>query len=95
MTVDEKMEWLDTHSYSEFLATKVGLSKMALLYFQQRSNDFFAIGIEGISCSDARACALPGMEGMGYRRWTESRWPTSKSRMFTISRTVTPVWPDC
>ncbi len=65
MTVDEKMEWLDTHSYSEFLATKVGLSKMALLYFQQRSNDFFAIGIEGISCSDARACALPGMEGMG------------------------------
>ena len=65
MTVDEKMEWLDTHSYSEFLATKVGLSKMALLYFQQRSNDFFAIGIEGISCSDARACALPGMEALG------------------------------
>lgn len=65
MTVEEKSSWLDTHSYSEFLATKVGLSKMALLYFQQRSNDFFAIGIEGISCSDARACALPGMEALG------------------------------
>lgn len=65
MTVDEKSEWMDAHSYSEFLATKVGLSKTALLYFQQRSNDFFAIGIEGISCSDARACALPGMEALG------------------------------
>lgn len=65
MTVDEKSDWMDAHSYSEFLATKVGLSKMALLYFQQRSNDFFAIGIEGISCSDARACALPGMEALG------------------------------
>lgn len=65
MTVDEKTEWLDTHSYSEFLSTRVGLSKMALLYFQQRSNDFFAIGIEGISGSDARACALPGMEALG------------------------------
>ncbi|SQC91891.1 Uncharacterised protein [Cedecea neteri] len=38
---------------------------MALMYFQQRTNDFFAIGIEGVSCSDARACALPGMEAMG------------------------------
>ena len=73
MTVDEKMEWLDTHSYSEFLATKVGLSKMAL---------------------PGRA-PYPAWKGWGYRRWTESRWPTSKSRMFTISRTVTPVWPDC
>lgn len=64
MSVDEKNEWLDTHSYREFLLKKVGLSEMAVLYFQQRTNDFFAIGIEGISCNDARACALPGMEAM-------------------------------
>jgi spermidine dehydrogenase len=64
MKVDEKLAWMDKHSYSEFLSEKVGLSKMALLYFQQRTNDFFAIGIEGISCSDARVCALPGMEAM-------------------------------
>jgi len=61
MTVDEKTEWMDTHSYRDFLAEKVGLSKMAIMYFQQRTNDFFAIGIEGVSCSDARTCALPGM----------------------------------
>lgn len=65
LTVEEKTAWLDSHSYREFLLDKVGLSKMAVLYFQQRSNDFFAIGIEGVSCSDARACALPGMEAMG------------------------------
>jgi len=65
MTVEQKTEWLDTHSYHTFLEKKVGLSKMALMYFQQRTNDFFAIGIEGVSCSDARACALPGMEAMG------------------------------
>jgi len=64
MSVEEKVAWMDKHSYREFLAEKVGLSKMALLYFQQRTNDFFAIGIEGISCSDARVCALPGMEAM-------------------------------
>lgn len=65
MSVEEKSDWLDKHSYSEFLASKVGLSKMAVLYFQQRSNDFFAIGIEGISGSDARACALPGFDALG------------------------------
>ncbi len=65
LSVPEKMDWLDNNSYRKFLVEKVGLSKMAVLYFQQRSNDFFAIGIEGISGSDARACALPGMEGMG------------------------------
>lgn len=65
MTVEQKTEWLDNHSYHEFLEKKVGLSKMALMYFQQRTNDFFAIGIEGVSCGDARACALPGMEAMG------------------------------
>lgn len=64
MTVDEKTEWMDTHSYRDFLAEKVGLSKMAIMYFQQRTNDFFAIGIEGVSCSDARTCALPGMDKM-------------------------------
>lgn len=64
MKVEEKIDWMDKHSYREFLSDKVGLSKMALLYFQQRTNDFFAIGIEGISCSDARVCALPGMEAM-------------------------------
>lgn len=65
MSQEEKIAWMDTHSYSEFLSDKVGLSKMARLYFQQRSNDFFAIGIEGISATDARACALPGMEALG------------------------------
>lgn len=64
MSTEDKVSWMDSHSYREFLVDKVGLSEMAVLYFQQRTNDFFAIGIEGISCNDARACALPGMEAM-------------------------------
>lgn len=65
MSVEEKTAWMDSHSYRDFLQDKVGLGKMAVLYFQQRTNDFSAIGIEGVSCSDARASALPGMEAMG------------------------------
>ncbi|MDG6693160.1 hypothetical protein QCE80_16775, partial [Staphylococcus aureus] len=56
--------WLDSHSYSQFLRDKVGLSNSAIRYFQQRTNDFQAIGIDGTSASDARICALPGLDGM-------------------------------
>ncbi|MGC8337892.1 NAD(P)-binding protein [Cronobacter sakazakii] len=64
MSVDEKVAWLDSHSYSQFLRDKVGLSDSAIRYFQQRTNDFQAIGIDGTSASDARICALPGLDGM-------------------------------
>lgn len=65
MSIEEKQAWMDSHSYSQFLREKVGLSDSAIRYFQQRTNDFQAIGIDGTSASDARICALPGLEGMG------------------------------
>ncbi len=64
LNTDEKVAWLDSHSYSQFLREKVGLSEMAIRYFQQRTNDFQAVGIDATSCSDARICALPGLDGM-------------------------------
>lgn len=64
MSTDEKSAWLDKHSYTQFLKDKVKLNDSAIRYFQQRTNDFQAIGIDGVSCSDARLCALPGFEGM-------------------------------
>lgn len=64
MTVTEKTNWLDTHSYTQFLKEKVGMSDSAIRFFQQRTNDFQAVGIDAVSCSDARLCALPGMDGM-------------------------------
>jgi spermidine dehydrogenase len=64
MSQEEKVTWLDKHSYSEFLREKVGLSEMAIRYFQQTTNDFQAVGIDATSCSDARICDLPGLDGM-------------------------------
>jgi spermidine dehydrogenase len=64
MSQEEKVDWLDKHSYSQFLREKVGLSEMAIRYFQQATNDFQAVGIDATSCSDARVCDLPGLNGM-------------------------------
>ncbi len=64
LTQEQKGEWLGSNSYSTFLREKVGLSGIAIKYFQQRTNEFAAIGIDGFSCTDARVCALPGFEGM-------------------------------
>lgn len=64
MTTDEKSDWLDTHSYAQFLREKVGLSEHVMLYFQRSTDDFMAVGIDATCCSDARMCALPGFEGM-------------------------------
>lgn len=64
LSVDEKVKWLDSHSYEQFLREKVGLSEMAIRYFQQTTSDFQAVGIDATSCSDARICDLPGLDGM-------------------------------
>lgn len=64
MSTDEKTAWLDKHSYSQFLKDKVKLNDSAIRYFQQRTNDFQAVGIDAVSCSDARVCALPGFDGL-------------------------------
>ena len=64
LSVEEKIDWLDTHSYTQFLREKVGLSEMAIRYFQQTTSDFQAVGIDATSCSDARICDLPGLNGM-------------------------------
>lgn len=65
MTIAEKESYLVSHSYSQFLRDKVKLSEKGVLFFQQSTHDFMAVGIDAISCSDARACALPGFEKMG------------------------------
>ncbi|AUX93171.1 NAD(P)-binding protein [Mixta gaviniae] len=64
LSVAQKVEWLDSHSYTEFLRDKVGLSELAIRYFQQTTSDFQAVGIDATSCSDARICDLPGLNGM-------------------------------
>ncbi|OYQ69255.1 spermidine dehydrogenase [Wohlfahrtiimonas chitiniclastica] len=64
MTPEEKTAYLDHTSYRDFLRDRVKLSDQAILVFQQVPHDFMAVGIDAISCSDARACTLPGFGGM-------------------------------
>ncbi|WP_293937700.1 FAD/NAD(P)-binding protein [Iodobacter sp.] len=64
MTQKEKDLWITKNSYTTFLRDKVGLSERAITYFQQRTSDFQAVGIDATACSDARLCALPGFGGM-------------------------------
>lgn len=64
MTSEEKEEYLATHSYSDFLRDKVKLSDQGVLFFQQVPHDFMAVGIDAISCADARSCTLPGFGAM-------------------------------
>ena len=64
MTQAEKDLWMTRNSYTTFLRDKVGLSERAITYFQQRTNDFQAVGIDATACADARLCALPGFGGM-------------------------------
>lgn len=64
MSREEKDLWMTRNSYTSFLRDKVGLSERAITYFQQRTNDFQAVGIDATACADARLCALPGFDGL-------------------------------
>lgn len=64
MTIEEKEQYLDDHSYTQFLRDKVKLSNQAVLFFQQMPHDFQASGIDAMSAADARACDLPGFKAM-------------------------------
>lgn len=63
-SVKECLDYLAKTSYRNFLLNNVKLSEHVILYFQSRSNDFFANGIEGISALDARTLGLPGLDGL-------------------------------
>ena len=63
-SVKECIESLSKTSYKNYLIKNVKLSEKAIHYFQSRSNDFFANGIEGISALDARTLGLPGLDGL-------------------------------
>ncbi|WP_265449236.1 NAD(P)-binding protein, partial [Aeromonas salmonicida] len=54
MSREEKDLWMTRNSYTSFLRDKVGLSERAITYFQQRTNDFQAVGIDATACADAR-----------------------------------------
>lgn len=64
-SVYEKVSYLKKTSYRNFLLQDVKLSENIVNIFQQKSHDYFALGIDAINCyDDARNISLPGLDGM-------------------------------
>ncbi len=63
-SIKETIDYLSKTSYQSYLINNVKLSASAVHYFQGRSNDFFADGIDGVSALDARMLGLPGLDGL-------------------------------
>lgn len=65
MTDDEKLAYLGTTSYRDYLLGKVGLTENAARYFQGRFNDLFASSSDTVSCLWAMETGFPGFAGTG------------------------------
>ncbi|MCK0104895.1 NAD(P)/FAD-dependent oxidoreductase [Marinobacter sp. S0848L] len=65
MSVDDKVEYLSTISYLDFLKNIAGLSDSALLYFRSTSTEFYGYGIDSIAAIDAHEVGYPGFTAMG------------------------------
>lgn len=65
MSKEEKEKYIQKTSYKKFLEEKVKLSNEAIKFFEGMSDDFLALGIDAISCEDARISFLPGFDKLG------------------------------
>ncbi|TBR81118.1 NAD(P)/FAD-dependent oxidoreductase [Campylobacter novaezeelandiae] len=65
MSKKEKEKYIQKTSYKKFLEEKVKLSNEAIKFFEGMSDDFLALGIDAISCEDARISFLPGFDKLG------------------------------
>lgn len=64
MNKKERIEYVKKQSYRNFLRDKVGLSEKAISYFEGMTDDFLALGIDCVSCEDARGMFLPGFDNL-------------------------------
>jgi len=71
-TTEQKEELLARTSYRDFIKNYWGLDDTAANTFQGRSNDFFAIGIDGVPAYDAFETGYPGFQGLGLEHSEES-----------------------
>ncbi|MFD2642931.1 NAD(P)/FAD-dependent oxidoreductase [Pseudomonas japonica] len=63
-SLKEKNEHLERTSYRDFLLKDVGLSPIAVAYFQGRTNDFMALSIDAVAAADAYNVGFPGFAAM-------------------------------
>lgn len=65
LSKEQKEEYMAKTSYKDFLKEKVALSDAAIKFFEGMTDDFLALGIDAVSCDDARYSFLPGFDNMG------------------------------
>ena len=63
-SLEDKTAYLERTSYRDFLLKDVGLSARAVKYFQGRTNDFMAVGIDAVAAADAYYVGFPGFAAM-------------------------------
>lgn len=87
MSIKSKVEYIKKTSYKNFLKDKIGLSDKAILFFEGITDDFMGLGIDAVSCEDARISFLPGFEKMGLP-------PLSKEEEAEVSEPYVYHFPD-
>ncbi|HEC1769539.1 TPA: NAD(P)-binding protein [Campylobacter lari] len=65
LTKEQRDEYVAKTSYKKFLEEKVKLSPQAVKFFEGMTDDFLALGIDAVSCEDARVSFLPGFDKLG------------------------------
>jgi spermidine dehydrogenase len=60
----EKEDYLRHTSYHDYLTDRCGLGAEAVKYFQARSHDYFALGIDAVSAWVCREEVYPGFDGL-------------------------------
>jgi spermidine dehydrogenase len=63
-TRKEKLELLSRTTYDDFLTTICGYDPQLVKYFQNATEEYFGIGIDGTTALDAWGIGVPGFDGM-------------------------------
>jgi spermidine dehydrogenase len=61
----DKFEIMARLSYLDFLKQYVKADPQVIAYFQQSTHEYFAVGIDGVTCADAWGNGNPGFDAMG------------------------------
>ena len=60
----EKLAFLSDTTYEAFILKILGLHPQVAAYFEDTTKAYFGVGIDAVTCLDARAIGNPGFDGM-------------------------------
>jgi spermidine dehydrogenase len=65
MSPDDKLEYLATTTYNEYLRDKVGATEDVISLFSRLTCGYFGVGGDAVTCLDAMGNYNPGFDGLG------------------------------